>query len=61
MKRLFILLFFLFALFNQIAWGMPPHKDLQQKMRQGIMSTPSFITNPNILREKGINQGGQLQ
>jgi immune inhibitor A len=38
------------------AFGMPPHPDLLKQFKEGIKPIPNFITNPQILREKGINQ-----
>ncbi len=41
------------------AGAMPPHKDLLRQFREGIKSIPPFISDPSILKEKGINQGAR--
>jgi hypothetical protein len=39
--------------------GMPAHPDLQKEFKEGKKPVPDFIKDPEILREKGIDQGGQ--
>ncbi|GAB4335351.1 MAG: hypothetical protein Kow0099_07750 [Candidatus Abyssubacteria bacterium] len=40
------------------ALAMPPHPTLLEKFRIGELKTPGFISNPDSLKARGINQAG---
>ncbi|RPJ32704.1 MAG: M6 family metalloprotease domain-containing protein, partial [Planctomycetaceae bacterium] len=35
---------------------MPPHPDLMDRIRRGEIELPSFLTDPKLMRQKGIDQ-----
>ncbi|MBI5117210.1 M6 family metalloprotease domain-containing protein, partial [Candidatus Poribacteria bacterium] len=55
--RLMLLLVLLAFIFcgSQSAFGMPPHPDLKKQFKEKKKPIPAFIRNPEILRQRGID------
>ena len=46
----------LLALVNFNASAMPPHPDLQERVKTGEASIPEHLLNPQLMQERGIDQ-----
>ncbi len=51
---------FLACLIVSVSWAMPPHKELLRQFEEGIKPIPTFILEPSILGEMGINKAARL-